>query len=84
MRLEFAWKQFCEVAGMGVGLRFWIGQHLFWPLRDTHRDVICNPRLTLIQKVQATALSCLLILLRNVAWIMMRVGIRYDVRKNWG
>ncbi len=84
MRHEFSWRQLRKTTGIGRGLQFWVGQHLFWPLRDACRDIICNRQLTAIQKTQATALAFLLMLLRLVAWFMMLVGVRYNVRKNWG
>jgi hypothetical protein len=84
VRLEFAWKQLREIAGIGVGVRFWVGQHLARPLRDTYRDVIRHPHLAPLQKAQATALSCLLILLRIVAYLMIQTGVKFDMRKNWG
>lgn len=84
VRHEFAWKQLREIAGVGVGVRFWVGQHLFWPLRDTYQYVVCSPHLTPFKKAQAAALSCLLILLRIFVYLMMQVGVRFNVRKNWG
>jgi len=84
MRMEYAWKQLREIAGIGVGLRFWVGQHLVWPLRDIYRDVIRNSNLKPIRKAQVTALSFFLILQRIVVYILMQAGLKSNVRKNWG
>jgi|GEM_PF-860521 len=84
LRHELAWKQLREIAGIGVGVRFWIGQHFIWPMRDTCLDVLRNPHLTLVQKLKATGLACLLIPLRVTAYILMQLGVKFDIRKNWG
>jgi GT2 family glycosyltransferase len=84
MRHEFAWAQLRETAGLGRGARFWVGQHLVWPLRDINQSLMHSAQLTFVQKVQTSALAVLLMLVRVVAWTMLQLGVKYDVRANWG
>ncbi|MBL0170679.1 MAG: glycosyltransferase family 2 protein [Gemmatimonadaceae bacterium] len=84
VRHEYAWAQLRETATLGRGFRFWVGQHLVWPLRDIHRDLLRSSRLTLVEKIQTSALAVLLMHVRMIAWFALRLGIPYEVRANWG
>ena len=84
MRLEYAWHQLRTKAQLGRGARYWLAQHLVWPSRDIYRQLLCNPRLTLLEKIQTAALAALLMLIRVIAWSMLRLGFNYNVRANWG
>jgi GT2 family glycosyltransferase len=84
LRLEHAWSQLRETAGLGRGARHWLGQYLFHPMRSTYRDVVRNPALTALQRMQVTALSLFLILYRIAGYALVRMGVRFDPRRKWG
>ncbi len=84
VRFEFAWRQIREITGVRRSVRSWVGQYLVWPARDMYRDVIRYPHLTRIQKTQAVALACLLVVWRLSVALLMQSGIRFDPRKKWG
>jgi len=84
IRHEFAYKQLREIAGIGMGARFWVGQHLVWPVRDTYQYVIRSPLLAPFEKAQAAAMSSVLIVLRILVNFTMRLGATFDVRERWG
>jgi glycosyltransferase involved in cell wall biosynthesis len=84
VRFEFAWRQIRGITGLRRSVRSWVGQYLVWPVRDMYRDVIRHPHLTRIQKTQAVALACLLIVWRLSVALLMQSGIRFDPRKKWG
>jgi len=83
IRFALHWQQLRQIGGLGRGARFWIGQHLVWPLRDIYRCLLCHPKLTPLQKIQTTFLACLLIPLRIVASFLVGVGLISDPRKHY-
>jgi GT2 family glycosyltransferase len=84
VRLEYGWHQLRTLSGLGLGMRHWLGQYLAGPLRATYRDVIRNPHLTPARRAQVAGLSCLLIQVRILAYVLVRAGVNIDVREHWG
>lgn len=84
VRFEFAWHQLRRRANLGRGLRFWVGQHLIWPLRSLVRDVWSDASRSITDKVQMSALVVMLMIIRVGAWALLSAGVRYDVRARWG
>lgn len=84
VRFEYAWRQLRREAHIGRGVRFWIGQHLVWPLQGLRRNVWNQSSRTSFEKMQMSALTLLLMTVRVGAWAMLSAGVKYDVRARWG
>lgn len=84
IRHEFAWQQLRTLAGIGRGARFWIGQHVVWPLRSVVRDLLGSSTLSAVNKLRTSILAAMLMIVRIGAWGMLRLGVRYNVRAHWG